>query len=218
MPFLDGTSEGSGRESIIAQQQKDTTVKVRRYKGKERSIRFEKDDDESAHQILSYGLLFLTFYHFPHTTDPLTCTTPRLARTFAWSPLTIPYTHHTIGLAPCCRSFIWLTDHIVLLSFLSSFSITWHILLWADWSQAITPCGQDLTICFAAHKPCAHFIYHLYLKTLVSTLKKKEVFPQELRLKFVPPYRFTSLCLVSMSKPRCVLGLIAQTQLSRWRE
>ena len=27
-------------------------------------------DDESTHQILSYGLLFSTFYHFPYTTDP----------------------------------------------------------------------------------------------------------------------------------------------------
>ena len=45
MPFSDSASEGSGRESIIAQQQKDTTtMKVRRYKRKERSIRFEEDE------------------------------------------------------------------------------------------------------------------------------------------------------------------------------
>ena len=32
--------------------------------------------DESTHQIPSNGLLFLTFYHFPYTPDPLTSTTP----------------------------------------------------------------------------------------------------------------------------------------------
>ena len=33
-------------------------------------------DDESTHQIPSNGLLFLTFYHFPYTADPLTSTAP----------------------------------------------------------------------------------------------------------------------------------------------
>ena len=33
-------------------------------------------DDESTHQILSYGLLFSNFYHFPYTTDPPTSTVP----------------------------------------------------------------------------------------------------------------------------------------------
>ena len=33
-------------------------------------------DDESTHQILSYSLLFLTFYHFPYTAGPPTSTTP----------------------------------------------------------------------------------------------------------------------------------------------
>ena len=32
--------------------------------------------DEFTHQILSYGLLFLTFYHFPYTAGPLTSTVP----------------------------------------------------------------------------------------------------------------------------------------------
>ena len=35
-----------------------------------------KSDDESTHQIPSNGLLFLTFYCFPYTADPPTCTTP----------------------------------------------------------------------------------------------------------------------------------------------
>ena len=57
--------------------------------------------DESTHQILSYGLLFLTFYHFPYTADPLTSTAPtRPFPTIAQSPPTIPYTHCTIGLVP----------------------------------------------------------------------------------------------------------------------
>ena len=40
--------------------------------------------DESTHQILSYGLLFLTFYHFPYTAGPPTSTVPtRPSLTFA---------------------------------------------------------------------------------------------------------------------------------------
>ena len=34
-----------------------------------------ENSDESTHQILSYGLLFSTFYHFPYTADPPTWTT-----------------------------------------------------------------------------------------------------------------------------------------------
>ena len=33
-------------------------------------------DNESTHQILSYGLLFSTFYRFPYTAGPPTSTTP----------------------------------------------------------------------------------------------------------------------------------------------
>ena len=82
--------------------------------------------DESTHQILSNGLLFSTFYHFPYTADPPTCTTPmRPSPTFVWtftqSPLTIPYTHHTISPVPCWRPPIWPMDHIVIFSFLSLF-------------------------------------------------------------------------------------------------
>ena len=32
--------------------------------------------DEFTHQILSYGLLFLTFYRFPYTAGPPTSTAP----------------------------------------------------------------------------------------------------------------------------------------------
>ena len=68
-------------------------------------------DDESTHQILSYGLLFLTFYHFPYTADPLTSTVLTqpfltITQTFVQSPSTIPYTHCTIGPVPCRRPFI----------------------------------------------------------------------------------------------------------------
>ena len=61
-------------------------------------------DDESTYQILSYGLLFSTFYRFLYTADPLTCTTPMqpfttFTQTFTQSPPTIPYTssHHRPG-------------------------------------------------------------------------------------------------------------------------
>ena len=42
---------------------------------REQASRDVMDIDESTHQILSYGLLFSTFYHFPYTADPLTSTT-----------------------------------------------------------------------------------------------------------------------------------------------
>ena len=63
-------------------------------------------DDESTHQIPSNGLLFSTFYHFPYTADPLTSTAPTwpfptIVWTFAQSPPTMPYTHHTISPVPC---------------------------------------------------------------------------------------------------------------------
>ena len=136
-------------------------------------------DDESAHQILSYGLLFLPFYQFPSTADPLTCTTPMQPSVqLAWSPSTIPYTHCTIGPAPHCRFAIWPMDHIVLFPIFCSFSITWRVLLWTYQSQVITPHSQDLTICFTAHKPCAHFTYHLYLKLLYLLQKRRKFFPQ----------------------------------------
>ena len=35
---------------------------------------FHAHTDESTHQILFYGLLFLTFYRFPYTAGPLTST------------------------------------------------------------------------------------------------------------------------------------------------
>ena len=124
-----------------------------------------KSTDESTHQILSYGLLFSIFYHFPYTTDPPTCTMPTQPSTiFTWSPSTIPYTHPTIGLVPCQRPPIWPMDHIVIFSFLSLFSFTQHVLSWPDRSQVIAPHGWDLTICFTTHKPCACFTYHLYLR------------------------------------------------------
>ena len=60
-----------------------------------------------THQILSYGLLFLTFYHFLYTAGPPTSTTPmRPSPTFVRSLPTIPYTHRTIGLVPRQRPLI----------------------------------------------------------------------------------------------------------------
>ena len=89
---------------------------------------FSIGGDESTHQILSYGLLFLTFYHFLYTAGPPTSTTlmwlsPTFTWTFTQSLPTIPYTHRTIGLVPRRRPLIWPTDHIVTFSFLSLFSL-----------------------------------------------------------------------------------------------
>ena len=38
--------------------------------------KMDNSADESTHQILSYGLLFLTFYRFPYTAGPPTSTAP----------------------------------------------------------------------------------------------------------------------------------------------
>ena len=173
--------------------------------------------DESTHQILSYDLLFLTFYHFPYTTDPPTCTTPTWPSTiFVWtftqSPLTIPYTHCTIGLAPCWRPPIWPTDHIVPFSFLSLFSITQCVLSWPNWSQVITLCDWDFTIHFAAHKPCACFTYHLYLRLLYLLRKTRKFFPRTqtqdhfaLLFCLALSHTFTHLCT---SDPLCTIALL----------
>ena len=104
-----------------------------------------------------------------------------------------PIPHRTIGLVPCQRPPIWQTM-LLYFSFLSLFSFIWRVLSQPDQSQVITPCGWDLTICFATHEPCAHFTYHLYLRCLYL-LQKRSKFSPELRLKFVPSYCFTSLHL-----------------------
>ena len=140
-------------------------------------------DDESTHQIPSNALLFLTFYHFLYTTDPLTSTAPTqpfltIMWTFTQSPPTIPYTHCTIGPVPCRRPFIWPTDHIVTFSFPSLFYFTWRILLRPNQSQIVTPRDRDLTICFATHEPCAHFTYHLYLRLLYLLRKRRKFSPR----------------------------------------
>ena len=160
---------------------------------------FTRTADESTHQIPSNSLLFLTFNHFPYTTDPLTSTvltrpSPTITWRFVRSPSTIPHTHCTIGLVPCWRPPIWPMDHIVIFSFLSLFSFTQCILLRPNRSQVITPRDRDLTICFAAHKPCAHFTYHLYLRLCIYSERRRKFSP-ELRLKFVSSYHFASLHL-----------------------
>ena len=139
-----------------------------------------RNGDESTHQILSYGLLFLTFYHFPYTADPPTSTAPMrpfptITQRFMRSPPTIPYTHRTIGPVPCWRPLIWPTDHIVTFPFLSLFSFTQRILSRSDQSQIVTPHDQDLTICCSAHEPCACFTYCSYLR-LVYLLQKTRKF------------------------------------------
>ena len=59
--------------------------------------------DESTHQILSYGLLFSTFYRFPYTAGPPTSTaptrpSPTIVRTFAIvADYTLYPSHHRSG-------------------------------------------------------------------------------------------------------------------------
>ena len=140
---------------------------------------------------------------FSYTADPPTSTAPTqpsltITQTFMRSPLTIPYTHCTIGLVPHQRPSIWPTDHIVTFSFLSLFSFTWHILSQPDQSQVVTLCDRDLTICFTTHEPCACFTYHLYLR-LLYLLRKIRMFSPELWLKFISSHCFTLLCLCTFT-------------------
>ena len=58
-----------------------------------------------------------------------------------------------------------------------------------------SPTDHRLSHCAIRTRTLCSFYLSFVFKTFVSTLKKKEVFPQELRLKFVPSYRFTSLRL-----------------------
>ena len=72
---------------------------------------FQENGDEFTQQILSYGLLFLTFYCFPYTAGPPTSTapmqpSPTFMRTFAQLLPAIPYTHRTIGPVPRRRPLI----------------------------------------------------------------------------------------------------------------
>ena len=92
-------------------------------------------------------------------------------------------------------------NHVVIFSFLSLFSFTRCILLWPDRSPVIALHGWDLTICFAAHKPCACFTYCLYLR-LLYLLQKTRKFSPELRLKFILSHCFASLCLHTFTLSR----------------
>ena len=180
----------------------------------------ETSGDESTHQILSNGLLFSTFYCFPYTTDPPTHTTQMWpSMIFTQSPLTIPYTHHTISPVPHRRPPIWPTDHIVIFSFLSLFSFTRCILLQPNQSQVITPHSQDLTIHFTTHKPCAHFTYHLYLILLYLLWKRRKFFPRtQTQVHFVslfhlaPSHTFALFCTITPSRTFILHSLILRQE------
>ena len=109
-------------------------------------------------------------------------------------------------------------DHIVTFSFLSLFSFTRCILLWPNQSQIITPCNRDLTICFAAHEPCACFTYCLYLRLLYLLQKRRKFFPQNSDLSsshlivsfhsvFAPLYLCSTLYSQHPSPYRTVVNL-----------
>ena len=95
-------------------------------------------------------------------------------------------------------------DHVITFSFLSLFSFTRRILSQSDQSQIVTPHDWDLTICFAAHRPCARFTYRLYLRLLYLLQKRRKFFPQNsdlsssrliisLRSIFAPSYLHSTL-------------------------
>ena len=74
------------------------------------------------------------------------------------------------------------------ISLSQSFLFTRCILSRSDQSQIVALCDRDLTIRFAAHKPCAHFTYRLYLRLLYLLRKRRMFFPQNSDL--------SSLCLI----------------------
>ena len=96
--------------------------------------------------------------------------------------ITIDYTlypsHHRPGTTlktshmtyrPCCFYFLFLVSF--LLPDTSCCGLTDH--------KPSHHVVRAFTICFTAHKPCAHFTYHLYLWLLYLLWKRrKEVFPQ----------------------------------------
>ena len=104
-------------------------------------------------------------------------------------------------------------DHIVTFPFLS--------LLWLDQSQIVAPHDQDLTICFAAHEPCARFTYRLYLRLCIYSEKKKKVFPQHSDLSssclIIPLHSVFAplhLCTFALSHTSNTLCFIAPYQTS----
>ena len=121
-----------------------------------------------------------------------------------------PIPHRTISPVPHQRPPIWPMDHIVTFSFLSLFSFTWRIPSRPDWSQVITPHDRDLTICFATHKSCACFAYHLYLRLLY--LLQKTSFPQNSDLSSC--HLIVSLCTFTLSCTPDTLHLIAPYRTS----
>ena len=146
-------------------------------------------------RIPSNGLLFLTFYHFPYTADPLTSTPP----TWPFWPLHDHHRLYPISITPSVQYHVgdlsydlWTTSlHFPFLVFSlypTHSSTVWPI---ADCctvrSQPYHTLHCTWTLCW--------FSLLFVFKTFVSTLKNKEVFPPELRLKFVLSHHFASLRL-----------------------
>ena len=171
--------------------------------------------DESTHQIPSMAsyfrlsIIFLT----PQILRHPPCRHDLLQLSYKLSHnhhQLYPIPHCTIGQVPHRRPSILPMDHIIIFSFLSLFSFTQCILSWPDQSQVVAPRNRDITICFAAHKPCAHFTYRLYLR-LLYLLQKRRKFSPELRLKFIFSHRFASLhlCTFALSRTPDTLRFIA---------
>ena len=142
-------------------------------------------DDEFTHQILSYGLLFLTFYRFPYTAGPLTSTAPT-------RPSRDRYRLYPIPIAPSVRYHVrdlsydlWTTSlHFPFLVFS----------LYPTHSSVVRPIADHRTTRSGPYhtlrrtRTLCSFYLSFVFKTFVSTPKKKEVFPQNSDL--------SSLCLI----------------------
>ena len=160
------------------------------------------------------SIVFLTpqvLQHLPHWRDLLRPSRKGSRDHHQLYPIPIaPLAQYHIGDLPYD-----LQTMLLYFSFLSLLSFTRCILSQPDRSQVITLHGQDLTIHFAAHNPCAHFTYHLYLR-LLYLLQKRRKFSPELRLKFILSHHFALLRLhtFTLSCTSDTLRLIALSQTS----
>ena len=121
------------------------------------------------------SIIFFTpqiLQHAPHQCNPSQPSREGSCDHHQLYPIPIaPSVRYHIGGLPY---YLWTT--LLDFSFLSLFSFIQCILSQPDQSQVIALHSWDLTICFAAHEPCAHFYLSFVFKTFVSTLKNKEVF------------------------------------------
>ena len=71
--YMVGIMKMAGGEAVDKEEDEEEYLVFRTGAGGSGTM---ESGDEFTHQILSYGLLFLTFYRFPYTAGPPTSTAP----------------------------------------------------------------------------------------------------------------------------------------------